>query len=212
VRQFGAALFMRLILWAIFGGLAALLLVSMRGNTGSVLMSLVLLGILILFEWGWGRHAPLGKPLLTIDANGIGSTAFPRKRRHLRWRDIAGAAIRDVRRRRDPVIETVETKPGGRRKARRAFQVRLAMLRKPDQQLVQALVAHHMRVAGIAPSADVVAERAFVAQMQALPRTWGLYSVIAVNVLIWLIMLSRGAALMAPRRRCSLTGAATLAR
>lgn len=196
VRQFGAALFMRLVLWAIFGGLAALMLIIMRGNAGSVLMSMVLLGILILFEWGWGRHAPLGKPLLTIDASGIGSTAFPRKRRHLRWRDIAGAAIRDVRGAGETlVIESVETKPGGRRKARRAYQVRLAMLRKPDQQLVQALVAHHMRVAGIAPSADVVAERAFVAQMQALPRTWGLYSVIAVNVLVWLIMLSRGAAL-----------------
>jgi rhomboid protease GluP len=195
VPRYGAALFMRLFLWAVFGGLAALLLVALRGNAASLWMVAVLLGILALFEWGWGRHAPLIKPLLTVDAGGIGSTVFPRKRRHLRWREIASVTVRNVHGMGETLfVEPVDPKPR-RSKARRAFQVRLAMLRKSDRELVQALVAHHARTAGIAPSAEVIAERAFAAQMQALPRTWGLYCLIATNVCVWLVMLWRGAAI-----------------
>ena len=195
VRKFGAALFVRLLVWGLFGGLAALLLFVTRGNGGSLWIAVVLLGILILFEWGWGRHAPLGKPLLTVDASGIGSAAFPRKRRHLRWREIASVAVRNIRGTGETlIVEPVDPKPG-RRKARRGYQVRLAMLRKPDRQLVEALVAHHSHAAGIAPSAEMAAERAYAAHMQALPRTWGLYGLIATNVVIWLLMLWRGAAM-----------------
>lgn len=190
VRKFGSALFVRLTIWLCFGGLAAIvaLAVGLR-NPKAAWVVAMLCGILWLLEWTWGRHAPLRKPLLTVDAGGIGSPAFPRKRRHLRWKEIASVTFDDGR---EGLVLVVEpTAPPG--KTRRAFRVRLALLSKTDRQLVQALVAHHAKATGIADLPEMVLARTFAAQMQALPRTWGVYGLIAANVAVWLAMVWRGA-------------------
>jgi rhomboid protease GluP len=170
VRQFGAALFVRLLVWICFGGLAILsLFLALGHRPGALWNAAVLTGILYLFERKWGRHAPLGQPLLTVDASGIGSTAFPHDRRQLRWHEIADVSIRDVRG--GPVLVVVPKPISGR--ASRVCQVRLSMLRKPDRQLAQALISNHMLAAGIAWTQAMDAERAFAAQMNLLPGTWG---------------------------------------
>lgn len=194
VRRLGSALLVRALLWLCFGGLGALLLGFSRGRTSLVVVGAVFIGLLILFEWSWGRHAPLRKPLLTVDAGGIGSTSFPRRRPHLRWAEIAAVAVRNLRG--GPVIEVFpKPAPGARQRTPRPFTIRLALMRKADQQLAQALVTHHMRTAGVAVDNGLAADQAFRAEMQALPRTWGLYALITLNVAVWLFTLTRGATL-----------------
>ncbi|WP_313816650.1 rhomboid family intramembrane serine protease [Cupriavidus sp.] len=194
VRRFGSALLVRALLWLCFGGLGALLLLFSRGKPSPIVLGAGFFGLLILFEWSWGRHAPLRKPLLTVDAGGIGSTAFPRRRPHLRWAEIAAVAVRNLRG--GPVIEVFpKPVPGARRRTPASFKIRLALMREADQQLAQALVTHHMRTAGVTVNNTLAAEQAFRAEMQALPHTWGLYALIALNVAIWLFTLTHGATL-----------------
>lgn len=194
VRRFGSALLVRALLWLCFGGLGTLLLLFSHGKTSLIVVGAGFFGVLILFEWSWGRHAPLRKPLLTVDAGGIGSTSFPRRRPHLRWAEIAAVAVRNLRG--GPVIEVFpKPVPGARKRTPAAFTIRLALMREADQQLAQALVTHHMRTAGVAVDNALAADQAFRAEMQALPHTWGLYAMIALNVGIWLFTLTHGATL-----------------
>lgn len=189
VPRFGSAVFVRLLIWLCFGGLGALTLMAARGRPAIIVIGAAMLGIALLLEWLWGRHAPLRQPLLTVDAGGVGSTAFPRKRPHLRWHEIERIAVSTARG--APVLEIVPKAAPGKRQ--RACRVRLGLLRKQDRALAEALITHHTNTAGIALPASVVAERAFHATMKALPKPWGLYALIAINLAIWLFTLTRGA-------------------
>ncbi len=195
VRRFGSALLVRALLWLCFGGLGTLLLLFSHGKT-----SLIVVGA------GYLRRADpvrmvLGPARAAAQAAVDGGRRrhrlrrrFPRRRPHLRWAEIAAVAVRNLRG--GPVIEVFpKPVPGARQRTPAAFTIRLALMREADQQLAQALVTHHMRTAGVAVDNALAADQAFRAEMQALPHTWGLYAMIALNVGIWLFTLTHGATL-----------------
>ena len=191
VKWYGSPLIVRLLLWLGFGGLAALIWVRvLRGADASLLwVASVMIGVIVLIELTWGRYRPLRKPLLTIDATGIGSTAFPRSQCHLPWQSIGSIAIRKRYGIAMLVVEPVEPTSW----LRRRLGVLLGGLSKADRQQVETLVTHLRVLANSGVAKEVQAEKAFLARMNTMPRPWAVYSLIAANIGVWLLMVLRGA-------------------
>jgi len=191
VKWYGSPLIVRLLLWLGIGGLAAVMLVLGLHEPDVTMLAIGagFAGVIALMELTWGRHRPLRKPLLTIDATGIGSTVFPRSQHHLRWQDVASVTIHKESGATMLAVEPI--KPPGR--FRRRFVVQIGGLSKADREKVETLVAHLRILENSEIAKEIEVEQAYVARMETKPRPWAVYSLIGVNVVVWLLMVLRGA-------------------
>lgn len=161
-------------------------------------------------EWHIHKQMGNGQPLVTLDEDGLAAPYLSGKLKHLPWRGIERVAFAHAQG--NAILRfqlrSVDDQPARRgfgavsRQAPRILPLN-AMTTEEQERLIDA-INQRLTLAGAAgapPGLPVVNEvqekRAFQERLIALaPQPWASYALVAVNVVVWLAMLSQGAGVM----------------
>ena len=166
-------------LWAGAAVAAAVMLVAGRGQVPAVVSALSMLAIVAAIDLAGPRRQLHGGAYASLDEDGFESRAFHGKPKRFAWSEIAEALV--VSRGSSKSLE-LRLRDGSAKPS-----LPLAGLSAPDQQALLEAIATRLGQ----PIEDHAArERGRLAALG--PTPWATYSLIALNVLVWLCTLLLG--------------------
>lgn len=191
----------RVVLWLLLAGVGIGVLVCARlGDNARVIMVLLLalLAVLFVAERSVARCSPLKGPLLVLGRRGIISRMLAGRAHYIDWHDIERVTLESFRGAPMLVVHIkAAALPGYRmgwfRRRNPVRKIPVSALSKADRDRLAASIARRLAMVGAEVTDAAAADREFLRRIEALaPRPWVTWGVIAINVLVFAIMLTRG--------------------
>jgi rhomboid protease GluP len=162
-----------------------------------------------LSEWFFRRQLRPGQPLVTLSDEGVAAPNLSGSSQQLRWSEIESISLETIQ---NNSMLTFLLNASSGRPNKRSFWTGAnqgkpalslaAFSPETQEQLIEAINRRHALAQGRSPEgpnpigSELRAEREFQERLVALqPVPWVSYALIAINVLIWLFMLSQGGAI-----------------
>jgi len=195
-------------LWiGLFVGMIPLTYLSRSFPMALVFTFILLLGMTLIFDWILRRQLRYGCPLVTLTEEAFHSPVLNGRVKSLLWKDIEVLTLESVQgvhmlgiHLKKPTFGVVKSSLFKRNNAK-VLGISLSPFSSEDQEklLHEVNLRHEQTFDGLSQrtasiSDQLKVEREFQEKLEAMqPIAWVTYSIIAINVLIWLFTLTKGA-------------------
>lgn len=189
-----------------FGPLFVIRLGAKGASQFPLFLLLMALFIGLLSEWFFRRQLRPGQPLVTLSDEGITAPNLSGSSQQLRWSEIESISLESVQ---SNSLLSFQLNASSGRPNKRSFWTGAnqgkpvlslaAFASETQEQLIEAINRRHALAQGRSPQgpnpigSELREEREFQERLKAMqPVPWVTYALIAINVLIWLFLLSKG--------------------
>jgi rhomboid protease GluP len=189
-----------------FGPLLVIRLGAKGASQFPLFLLLMALFIGLLSEWFFRRQLRPGKPLVTLSDEGFTAPNLSGSSQQLRWSEIESISLESVQS--NSLLSFLLNASSGRPNKRsfwtganqgKPVLSLAAFAPETQEQLIEAINRRHALAQGRSPEgsnpigSELREEREFQERLKAMqPVPWVTYALIAINVLIWLFLLSKG--------------------